>query len=137
MLHYRQATPEDLNAIIHLVIEYCEEYSFEYDREKIKEYIIYSMFNLLVIIAEDNNKLVGAISYFIYGDLYKKDKILSKKYAIFTSKDYRGKGVGKELLKLAEQDCKEKGAIKFYYTSTKAPDKGYTEVETEFVKEIK
>lgn len=131
----RKAKKEDLKEITRI---YREEYSKKPYNEKWtgKTAIIrvkYLLKNSIIIIAEENKKIIGAISFFIFPWAiklkgYVEDFIVDSKF--------QNKGVGSKLLERAEKEIKKKGgrdvwmevhrksrAFKFYkkrgYISTK------------------
>lgn len=131
----RKAIPSDIIDLISLAEELCEEMNYEYDLTSIKNYLNTQMTFMQSLVAIEDDTLVGAISFMVVPNQFKHDKLEGKKYAIFVTKNYRNKGIAKELTAYAENICKVQGATKFYFTSKMQPE-GYTEVEKEWVKEL-
>lgn len=135
MVTYRSAVASDIIDLISLVEEYCEETGHSHDITSIKRYIDFQLGKIPTIIAADEDKVVGAISFVVMPNPFKADEKIGKKIACFVSRDHRDLGVGSELIAGAEKLCKEAGATKFYFASTAAPE-GYNVFEVEYVKDL-
>ncbi len=133
---YRTAVASDVIDLIALVQEYCTENNIENDLSSIKRYIDLQLGKIPTIIAAEDDKVVGVISFFTSSHPFKHDVLIGRKLACFVAKDYRSTGVGETLMTKAEDICKEQGAVRFYFSSPKSP-KGYKSFETEFYKELK
>ena len=131
----RRPVPNDLEELIELVKEYCEDNHIEYDEKTIRTYLIVQISQLPSVVAVQDNKVVGAVSFIILPDHFKADKYIAEKMAIFVSKEYRNKDIGTKLLNKAEQVCKEQGIKQFYFKGSIRP-KGYKEIERQYMKEL-
>lgn len=131
----RRPCPSDADELISLVEEHCVDNNIDYDAESIKVYLYVQIAQMPSIVAVLNNKVVGAISFVILPDHFKKNKFYGEKVAVFVSKDYRGKGIGTALLDRAEEICKQQGIKEFYFKGPIRP-KGYTETDRQYKKEL-
>ena len=90
-----------------------------YDYQKNKDYFlnIINNPNTNLYVVEDNNKLVGYMSFGVplrpYKD-YKQDIGL-----LYLTKEYQRKGIGKELFNIAYNNIKEKGYKEFFISCNK------------------
>lgn len=87
---------------------------------------------------------IGYCSYILNPSLHFKGKMYGVQDLLYVSKEYRGGGLGFELVKQAEHLCKDSGCSLITLTSKVgsksirgiAIDGGYTEYETSYIKEI-
>lgn len=135
MVTYRNAVASDIIDLIGLVEEYCDEVGVNHDTGSIKKYIDFQLGKIPTIIADDEGKVVGVMSFVVMPNPFKSDEKIGRKIACFVSKDYRDQGVGIEMITEAEKLCKDIGAVKFYFSGSKAPE-GYNVFEVEYVKEL-
>jgi len=83
---------------------------YELDNEKLKSRILaYNEKNYQLILAEENNTILGFIASFFY-EQFVIEKPCCHIDALIIHKDYRGKGLGKQLIAMTEQFAQENGA---------------------------
>ena len=135
MLIYKTADKTDTLSITILVEEYCKEHKIPYNPTDLDKTIRNYIHNFNIILAEDDGKPLGAICYTVAPNPYNYKELLGRKMAIFVKSEERDEGIGYTLVHLAEEDCKEQGATKFFFSSPKTV-KGYEVFETDYVKEL-
>ena len=133
---YKPATINDLDKLSELVLLYCKEINYNADLESIKQSLKMQLTHTVAYVAEgEDGDIVGVISFAIMPNPFNHHEKIGRKINAFVREDYRNKGVGSDLLELAEMYCKSEGATKFYYTGKAAP-KDYLIHEIDYVKEL-
>lgn len=130
MLVYRQATLEDADKILELGLHWNP------NRILVERYMVSQLGKFPCIVAIDDDKFVGVISFLIMPDTW-GDGLIGKKLAWFIHPDYRGNEIGNALLSYAENICIELKCNKFFCsTHGGPPNKDYSVFETDYVKKL-
>jgi ribosomal protein S18 acetylase RimI-like enzyme len=109
----RKATIKDLDECVK--ISHIPEFSYMYSisDSKAKKYLRNYINKGILLVAEENNHVLGFISgEFMLGNFVWID-------AITVKKEVRGRGVGKKLFKEFRKSCKQKGVKNLYLMSPK------------------
>lgn len=135
MITYRHPVPSDVIDLLSLIEEYCQDNNISYDLKSAKSTIDAKLGKLPAIVAVYNDEVVGVMSFIWTPHPYDNKIIVGRKVDCMLRKEYRDKGIGKELTQMAEKVCKDNGATKFYFSGT-SPLEGYSIHETDYVKDL-
>lgn len=135
MINYRNIVPSDVVDLLELIEDYCKENNLSYDIASAKGYIDAQLGKIPAIAAVDNNKVVGVISFIIIPNPYDNKVFMGRKLACWVKKEYNDKGIGTQLIKHAEDICRDQGAKTFHFSGTKELN-GYKVFEVDYVKEL-
>lgn len=115
---YRDATKEDIIAINNLFIELVKTVNKRMEKENIEPYKklenglnnnawneFFKNDDKKIIVAEDNNKVIGFLSVINH-----KDYVYLDDYCV--NNDYRGKGIGSKLMSMADEYARKKNINK-------------------------
>jgi GNAT superfamily N-acetyltransferase len=103
--------------------------------------------NFFGLVAEDNNKLVGMLGIILAPHLFNNKVIVAEEIAWWVEPEHR-KGVGEDMLRIAEAALKKKGvkhfSMKYLTNKNMSPEimkklygrKGYKETEIVMMKEL-
>lgn len=131
---YRNAVASDVIDLIGLVEDYCDEAGFKHELSAIKKYIDFQLGKVPTVIADNNGKVVGVISFMVTPSPFNSAELWGRKIACFVDKDYRDQGIGASLIQQAESFGKQAGATRFYFSSTDRPSEDYLIFESDYVK---
>lgn len=134
MHQYREARQEDRVALQELIKEYCAEAGLHADDEYISKYISVGLANFNVLVATEEDKVIGVISFMVSKHHFTGIPC-GRKIAWFISKEHRGKA-GLKLLKMAENRARELGAKHFYCSTPTKLTTDYMPLEVEYRKEL-
>ena len=115
MLNIRAATQEDAPELVVLLAQMGDEY--QRSVEELENRI--ASFNKArhqLLVAEDNNKIVGFIAFGCY-EQFRLQGCCCHIDTLVVDKSCRGKGVGKALVQIAEQYAKQEGATEIELTT--------------------
>lgn len=137
----RHATPADAPAIKNLLIQLgYPQLTVDQTNQKISAY---SRENYALLVIEVEQYVAGFISLHMF-DIFHSEGKMGRISAFCVDEKYRGKGLGRKLLKAAEDYLIEKGCSKLEVTSNEKrirthkfyADCGYIEDSRRFVKYI-
>lgn len=132
---YRQPVPSDVIDLLSLIEEYCQDNNISYDLKSAKATIDSKLGKIPGVVAVDNDEVVGVISFVVIPHPYDNNVLVGRKIDCMLRKEYREKGIGKELIQIVEKACKDAGASKFFFSGTSSLE-GYSIFETDYVKDL-
>lgn len=122
----RPATPPDLPALLVLVAEYCAADGHEFDEQVVMAGLMPLLDNDadrlgIVLIAEFDEETGGPVGYAVltWGwsiEIGGREAVLDELYV-----RVRGRGIGSELLRVAEVMCRQHGVLRIFL-ETEAPN---------------
>ena len=112
MVEVRKATIEDLNLVVELFDRYRVFYEKESDKEKVERFISerLKIDDSQIFVAEtDNRNLVGFVQLYPVFSSTKMQRLWLLN-DLFVNKEYRGKGISKQLIEISKSLCKQTNA---------------------------
>lgn len=112
MIEVRKATIEDLNLVVELFDRYRVFYEKESDKEKVERFIFerLKIDDSQIFVAEtDNRNLVGFVQLYPVFSSTKMQRLWLLN-DLFVNKEYRGKGISKQLIEISKSLCKQTNA---------------------------
>ncbi|MBD7937255.1 GNAT family N-acetyltransferase [Cytobacillus sp. Sa5YUA1] len=142
-MEMRKATMNDIEGITELMGHLG--YPTTFNKMKIRLNNIYSSPDYHTLIASDNGKIVGMIGL-VKGYYYELDGLYIRIVVLVVDKNYRNKGIGKQLLENAESWANNIGATGIGLNSGDRPERinahhfykknGYVEKSIGFAKKM-
>lgn len=131
---FKFATDEHIPQLKELILEYCKENNLEAKDANVDHYLG-TFFKLgKTLVAFEDDAMVGVICYAVMPHHFTGDLIF-KKLCWYVTPKYR-KGLGLQLLSIAEEDAKVDGALVSFvavHHTMKMPS-DYMPYETEYIK---
>ncbi len=110
----RNGEYKDIDDIYNLIKEFFDESINEYKILLDYETVVFSIKNhidnMICIVYEKDNKIIGVIGGVISQSIFDKRQIFGQESMWFVSKNYRNDRVGIELIKAFEKECISLGA---------------------------
>lgn len=140
------ATEQDIPSLIAAGGEFCKEYGLPFDKES----LIHTAHTVLQhgfgVVITDGETLCGVVGALIQPSIFKNDYLQCNEVMYYVYPEYRGDGVGLQLLESYEKVAKDKGCK---YATLVAPEalkkakldilyrrKKFKEFETTYLKEL-
>jgi ribosomal protein S18 acetylase RimI-like enzyme len=111
MIKIRKATINDLKFIIELFDKYRVFYEKESDKEKAKDFLSNRLKHndSEIFVAETNHNLVGFVQLYPLFSSTRMQRLWLLN-DLFVEKDYRGRGISKQLIEASKNLCKQTNA---------------------------
>lgn len=122
MITIREATPSDVDQIVSTGDSFFNESNFrefDYDSEQCAYWIGYmaaSETDVVLVAVDENDKLMGFLIFDITR-FYTK-QLMAHMFLFYVFPEYRNTGLAVRLLKRAEEIATERGAARFYASSS-------------------
>lgn len=146
MFNVRQATLDDLPILKDVAIKFLEYHPAMQggNEEEVFDVVANLITEHTILLAEDDNKFVGALGYVISPTIYRPSVISANEVFLWVEEDYRKTGVADLLVELFEDDAKDNGCSQVTMSSTSKTEffeswmksKQYKCVEIAYMKEI-
>jgi len=153
----RKITKEDIAGVSSLIRQFKEE-ALNKTMVSFDDMTLLKMINEAIekgnpsiIVARDENRVVGMIAYVVIQSFYDENQIMALELMWYVSKDRRDNKVGHRLIEEAEKDCRAKGAeslimVAGHYSENIRQDraldvlyrrKGYKKLESHYIKNLR
>lgn len=142
----RYGTIEDTVELNKMGSEFCKEYGLPYDEDSgVNTMNVVLALGFVIVITLDN-KICGCIGAIIQPSIFKNDYQQCNEIMYYVYPEYRGSGVGQQLLSSYEQVATERGCKYITLIAPEAMKKGkldilyrrrkFREFETTYIKEL-
>lgn len=122
MYKIRQAGPEDFAAVLPMAEKFYKSTDYysggmDFDIPSILEYYILMLTSGFIMVAEEEEKLVGMLGCLITPFQLNRNHLMCTEAMWWVEPDYRGLSVAKDLKAASEKEAKEQGCTKIVMSS--------------------